>query len=128
MSMANSLEVRSPFLDGNVVDFAFGLPAEFKINGNMKKRIVQDAFRQFLPDEIYNRPKKGFEIPLLDWFRKELWSLINDDLLGDEFIRSQEIFDLNEIQQLKKKLLSTNPGDSHATIRAYLRTPFVCSA
>ena len=84
----------------------------------MKKRIVQDAFRQFLPDEIYNRPKKGFEIPLLDWFRKELWSLINDDLLGDEFIRSQEIFDLNEIQQLKKKLLSTNPGDSHATIWA----------
>lgn len=120
MSMANSLEVRSPFLDYKVVDFAFGLPAEYKINGQLKKRIVQDAFRPMLPEELYNRPKQGFEIPLLDWFRNELWGLINDDLLSDEFVKKQNIFDPETIRLLKEKLKSNNPEDSHATIWALI--------
>jgi asparagine synthase (glutamine-hydrolysing) len=92
MSMANSLEIRSPFLDQEVVEFAFGLPASYKIDSTLKKRIVQDAFRPMLPEELYNRPKQGFEIPLLDWFRKELWGLINDDLLGRQFCKRAEYF------------------------------------
>lgn len=120
MSMANSLEVRSPFLDYKVVDFAFSLPEQYKINGSMKKRIVQDAFRSMLPDEIYNRPKHGFEIPLLDWFRKELWGLINDDLLEKSFVQQQGLFNVEAIEQLKKKLHSNSPEDSHATIWALI--------
>jgi asparagine synthase (glutamine-hydrolysing) len=120
MSMANSLEIRSPFLDHHVVDFAFGLPEAYKIDGKMKKRIVQDAFRHLLPDAIYNRPKHGFEIPLLDWFRKDLWGLINDDLLSDKFVAEQEVLNLGAVQELKKRLHSNNPGDSHATIWALL--------
>jgi len=120
MSMANSLEVRSPFLDYKVVDFAFSLPEQYKINGSMKKRIVQDAFRSMLPDEIYNRPKHGFEIPLLDWFRKELWGLINEDLLEKSFVREQGIFNVDAVEQLKKKLHSNSPEDSHATIWALI--------
>lgn len=120
MSMANSLEVRSPFLDYKVVDFAFSLPVDYKVNGSMKKRIVQDAFRSMLPAEIYNRPKHGFEIPLLDWFRKELWGLINDDLLNQRFVDEQGIFNPHVVEQLKKKLHSNNPEDSHATIWALI--------
>ncbi len=120
MSMANSLEVRSPFLDYRVVDFAFSLPEQYKVNGSMKKRIVQDAFRPMLPEEIYNRPKHGFEIPLLGWFRKELWGLINDDLLQKDFVAEQGIFNVDAIEQLKKKLHSNNPEDSHATIWALI--------
>lgn len=120
MSMANSLEIRSPFLDSEVVEFAFGLPESYKINGQMKKRIVQDAFRDLLPAELYNRPKKGFDIPLLNWFRKELWSKINDDLLADNFIKEQNIFDVNFISQLKRILHSSNPEDSHETIWALI--------
>ncbi|MBL7721074.1 MAG: asparagine synthase (glutamine-hydrolyzing), partial [Chitinophagaceae bacterium] len=86
MSMANSLEVRSPFLDHTVVDFAFSLPTSYKIDKGMKKKIVQDTFRKYLPAELYNRPKHGFEIPLLDWFRKELKGKITDDLLNDRFV------------------------------------------
>jgi len=118
MSMANSLEVRSPFLDHEIVEFAFSLPTNFKIDGRMKKKIVQDAFRKYLPEELYNRPKHGFEIPLLDWFRKELRSLITDDLLKDSYVEEQGIFDVNSVKQLKQKLFSNNPGDSHATIWA----------
>ncbi|MBO9681972.1 MAG: asparagine synthase (glutamine-hydrolyzing) [Flavisolibacter sp.] len=120
MSMANSLEIRSPFLDQEVVEFAFGLPQSFKINNKMKKRIVQDAFRDLLPDELYNRPKQGFDIPLLNWFKKELWSKINDDLLSEQFVREQEIFNPTSIQSLKKKLHSSDPGDTHETIWALL--------
>jgi asparagine synthase (glutamine-hydrolysing) len=112
MSMANSIEVRVPFLDYNLVDFAFSLPAEYKIDGQMKKRIVQDAFRNFLPEELYKRPKQGFEVPLLKWFKTELKSIITDELLSDKFIQEQGIFNLNFIQNLKQKLFSSSPGDA----------------
>jgi asparagine synthase (glutamine-hydrolysing) len=120
MSMANSLEVRSPFLDHEVVQFAFSLPTSYKIDKRMKKKIVQDAFRKYLPAELYNRPKHGFEIPLIDWFRKELRSMITDDLLKDQFIDEQQIFNVQQVQQLKRKLFSNNPGDAHATVWALI--------
>src|SRR6185437_4428198 len=109
MSMANSLEVRSPFLDYKVVDFAFSLPEAYKIDSKLKKKIVQDAFRPMLPEEIYNRPKHGFEIPLLAWFRNELWGMIDEDLLDKSFVKQQEIFNVSAIEDLKRKLLSNNP-------------------
>jgi asparagine synthase (glutamine-hydrolysing) len=116
MSMANGLEVRTPFLDFELVNFAFSLPDEFKINPKIRKRIVQDAFRDFLPPALYNRPKKGFEVPLLKWLRKEMKSLIEDDLLSEKFILEQNIFDYHAVDLLKKQLFSTNPGDVHARI------------
>ena len=116
MSMGNSLEVRVPFLDYRVVDFAFSLPDSMKINDSMKKKIVQDAFRHLLPKEIYNRPKHGFEVPLLNWFRNELRSFIEDDLLENNFVAEQGIFNVEEIKKLKQKLFSSNPEDSHARI------------
>ncbi|MFN8145019.1 MAG: asparagine synthase (glutamine-hydrolyzing) [Bacteroidia bacterium] len=120
MSMANSLEVRVPFLDYTVVDFAFSLPASSKIDADGRKKIVRDTFRQDLPDELYTRKKKGFEVPLLKWFRNELKTLINDDLLSESFIESQGIFHYAEILKLKKKLFSVNPGDTHAKIWALI--------
>ncbi|MBS1781647.1 MAG: asparagine synthase (glutamine-hydrolyzing) [Bacteroidetes bacterium] len=120
MSMANSLEVRSPFLDFKVVDFAFGLPSKFKIDAKLKKKIVQDAFREMLPKELYNRPKHGFEIPLLGWFKNVLWGMIDGDLLEKNFVQQQGIFDVHATELLKKKLRSNDPGDSHATIWALI--------
>jgi asparagine synthase (glutamine-hydrolysing) len=116
MSMANGLEVRVPFLDHEVVNFAFQLPISSKINSKMKKRILQDSFREVLPPELYQRPKHGFEVPLLKWFRGDLKTLILDDLLEDEFIKEQGIFELSEIRCLKEKLFSANPEDVHAQI------------
>lgn len=116
MSMANGLEVRSPFLDHEVVNFAFSLPADYKINASLRKRVVQDAFRNVLPPELYNRPKKGFEVPLLKWFRREMKSLIVDDLLSEKFITDQGIFHYPAIDALKQQLFSNNPGDVHARI------------
>ena len=120
MSMANSLEVRVPFLDHEVVEYVFSLSDEDKINKNIRKRILQDTFRDLLPDELYNRQKKGFEVPLLKWFRNEMKGLIVDDLLADHFIEEQNIFDVRAIRKIKKRLFSRNPGDVHAQVWALI--------
>jgi asparagine synthase (glutamine-hydrolysing) len=116
MSMANSLEVRVPFLDYEVVNFLFSLPDHYKINHSIRKRILQDAFRETLPAQLYRRPKKGFEVPLLKWFRKEMKSLIVDDLLSKKRIEEQGIFNYAIVEKMKQQLFSSNPGDVHARI------------
>ena len=62
--------------------------------------------------------KKGFEVPLLKWFRREMKSLIVDDLLSEKVIKDQGIFEYSEIDKLKRQLFSSNPGDVHARIWA----------
>jgi len=114
MSMAHGLEVRVPFLDHAVVTFANSLPNDFKLNAKMKKRILQDAFRDQLPAKIYNRPKHGFEVPLLNWMQTGLRADIENKWLNADKIKSQAIFNTEAISNLKKKLFSNNPGDSHA--------------
>jgi len=114
MSMANSLEVRVPLLDHHIVNFAFSLPTEYKITATDNKKILKDTFRHELPPALFDRPKHGFEVPLLNWFRTGLKSLIFDDLLEDNFIREQNIFEVEFVKTLKKQLLSKNPGDAVA--------------
>jgi asparagine synthase (glutamine-hydrolysing) len=116
MSMANGLEVRSPFLDHRVVEFAFSLPAAWKITPESGKRILKDSFAQTLPAEILQRSKKGFEVPLLQWLKTDMKGKINNDFLAPDFIKEQKIFNLGEINALKAKLYSSNPGDIHARL------------
>ena len=120
MSMANSLEVRTPFLDYRVVDFAFSLPDAYKINQQMKKRIVQDAFRHLLPPQIYNRPKHGFEVPITRWLQTDLKPLLINHLLHKDFIEAQNIFHYPAIEQLLKRLFSNNPADAAMQVWALL--------
>jgi asparagine synthase (glutamine-hydrolysing) len=112
MSMSRSLEVRVPFLDHQIVDFAFSLPADYKINPLERKKILKDAFSDELPLELLSRKKQGFEVPLLKWFRTELKSMITEDLLEDRFIASQGIFNVETTRHLKKQLFSRNPDDA----------------
>ena len=120
MSMNQSLEVRVPFLDHKIVDFAFTLPVNYKIEGNQRKKILKDAFKSMLPEELFHRKKQGFEVPLLKWFRTDLKSLIQEELLADDFIKEQKIFKLEEIKKLKRQLFSSNPNDSIAKIWALI--------
>lgn len=119
MSMDNSLEVRVPFLDHTFVEFVNSLPAEYKINRNMKKRILQDAFRNDLPEELYNRPKKGFEVPLQEWCSTTLVDL-QESLLNQSFIEEQGIFNFDTISLLKQQVRSSSPNDSPMQIWALL--------
>jgi asparagine synthase (glutamine-hydrolysing) len=114
MSMKNSLGIRMPFLDKNVVDFAFNLPDEYKMGG--RKNVLYDSFRELLPADVYNkRLEKGFELPLSHWLRSDLKPMVND-LLDDDLIKEQGIFNLEEVKKLKRKLFSFNPGVIHKRI------------
>lgn len=72
MSMAVSLESRVPYLDHTVVELAYRIPGDWKINGNIRKAILKEACTDLLPDEIMRKPKEGFSIPLKNWLRNEL--------------------------------------------------------
>lgn len=116
MSMGRSLEVRVPFLDHKIVDFAFSLPTHYKIDAKHRKKILKDAFKDHLPEELYHRNKQGFEVPLLKWFNTDLKTMITDDLLNDAFIKDQGIFDPTAISNLKVQLFSINPNDAVAKV------------
>ncbi len=120
MSMANSLEIRNPFLDYTVVDFAFTLPLSSKIDTYGRKKILRDTFRGDLPAELYTRRKQGFEVPLLKWFRNELRSVLENDYLHRDFLIQQNIFQPEAVRSLKKQLFSHNPADSPARIWALI--------
>ncbi len=68
-SMAHSLEMRSPLLDHALMETAAALPSTSKLKGRVTKRVLKDAVRQWVPDEILDRPKMGFSPPLGDWLR-----------------------------------------------------------
>ena len=76
MSMAHSLEVRPPFLDHEIVEFAAGLPERFKIRGRRQKYLLKRLMQNKLPAEIISRKKVGFDIPAHDWLRRELKPLL----------------------------------------------------
>jgi asparagine synthase (glutamine-hydrolysing) len=117
MSMINSLEVRTPFLDHHLVDYVFGLPSSYKINGRDRKILLKSAFKNELPAEIFNRSKQGFEVPLERWFKGPLKSTINELLLNKELIEDQGIFNYSAISDL----FSKNMGSNQDTIWALLQ-------
>jgi asparagine synthase (glutamine-hydrolysing) len=79
-TMASSLEARSPFLDHQVMEFAAKLPTNLKLNGRNSKYILKQAFADLLPDEVKNRGKLGFGVPVGNWFRGPLTSFLRDTL------------------------------------------------
>jgi asparagine synthase (glutamine-hydrolysing) len=82
MSMAHSIEVRVPLLDHKLVEFAATIPPELKLKGKTTKYIFKKAMEGILPNEILNRPKRGFAIPLGRWFRGQLSMYVRDLLLS----------------------------------------------
>ncbi|HVD99654.1 MAG TPA: asparagine synthase (glutamine-hydrolyzing) [Cytophagaceae bacterium] len=110
MSMANGLEVREPFLDHRIVDFAFKLPVEYKIDAKLKKKLVRETFREILPVELYERPKKGFEVPLVKFYKRELRSLIIE-LTDERLVEAQGIFDKKAMSRFRDQVLNSQYYD-----------------
>ncbi len=77
-SMSQSLEVRVPFLDHHVVELAMSLPVSYKVHRGKRKRILVDAYRGILPDEVLDRPKQGFEVPIGEFLRGPLRGMFFD--------------------------------------------------
>jgi asparagine synthase (glutamine-hydrolysing) len=112
MSMAHGLEIRNPFLDFELVNFVFRLPSNYKLSMCKQKKILKETFAPLLPREILHRGKKGFEVPLLRWFRARLHQRIEHDWLDEGFIREQKIFQPAAVRQLKGLLNASFPGEA----------------
>ena len=120
MSMAHGLEIRSPFLDYRMVEFAFSLRSADKIDALTQKKIIKESCADLLPDEILNRKKHGFETPVQQWLRGILRPRVEELCLDEAFIRGQNLFNYNELQRIVKRSLSDDPGDSTSVVWAIL--------
>lgn len=100
MSMAHSLEVRPPFLDHRIVEFAARLPEEFKVRGPVLKFILRELMRDKLPPVILTRPKEGFDIPAHRWFRGPLRPMA-EEVLSPQNVRATGLFRPETVEQIK---------------------------
>lgn len=112
-SMLHSLEVRAPFLDRDVAEFAARLPVSLRLRGFRRKYLLKRAFAGLLPPEILHRNKRGFQIPVAEWLRGTLRPLM-DDLLGERALAAQGLFAPAAVRALV---------DAHCSGRADLRKP-----
>ena len=96
-SMAVSVEARAPFMDYRVVEFAFTLPRDLKVRGETGKYILRRVLHRHVPEELYQRPKMGFHLPLSTWLRGPLreWA---EDLLDPSAIREEGLLDPDPIR------------------------------
>lgn len=110
-SMAVSLEVRAPFLDPRVAQFAAQMPVEYKLRGRKGKYILKKAVEPFLPKNILHRPKKGFGIPIAEWLKGRLNPLMHD-LLAPKRLKEQGLFNEKFVQKLIEEH-ETNSASHH---------------
>jgi asparagine synthase (glutamine-hydrolysing) len=123
MSMANSLEVRTPFLDYQLAQYVFNVPDKFKYPYSPKKLLVDSV--GFLPPEIVNRPKMGFSFPWNHWMRNELYEFCNKQV---QDLSQQPIFDKNEISDYWKRFLKHDKSVNWAKIWAFVTLQYYISA
>jgi asparagine synthase (glutamine-hydrolysing) len=97
VSMAHAVEVRPPFLDHRIIEFAAGLPLDFKIRGARQKFLLKEVMRSKLPVAIVQREKIGFDIPAHDWFRGPLRAMLMETLASAE-AEHAELFNFESIR------------------------------
>ncbi len=99
-SMAVSLEVRAPFLDPRVAEFAASLPCNYKLHGHKTKYILKKAVKELLPPFVTRRGKKGFGVPVAEWLKEKLRPLARD-LLSPERVRRAGVFNHGFVARLQ---------------------------
>jgi len=109
-SMMHSLELRPPFLDVEVLEFSRTLPSNLMANRNESKRVVREVGKKYLPQEIFERNKHGFKVPLDDWFRNSLKDYAYDHLASNDSL-ARELFDRKFINELLDNHVSEKFND-----------------
>lgn len=124
MSMAVGVEVRVPFLDNDLVEFAARIPDRYKQRGSAGKWVLKKAMEPYLPHEVIYRPKSGFGAPLRRWMRFELRELLGD-ILGADSVRQRGLFDPDAVQRL---IADNDAGhkDASYTLLSLLCIEFWC--
>ena len=110
-TMANSLELRSPMLDVNVVEWGLSLPRKYKINGFETKHILKDVARSLVPANLIDRPKMGFGIPRAEWLRTGMKEMVIDTLT-DTSAMQRGWFNQSEVTKLINAHMGGQDKDS----------------
>ncbi len=105
MSMLNSLEVRVPFLDHELVETVFSLPSRLKLRGKTTKWILKEAFSDLLPNKIVKKPKHGFDVPIGEWIKDELREVV-EDVCSGQSVTNRGLFDPQAVRRLLDDHLS----------------------
>lgn len=92
--MQYSLETRMPLLDRDVIEFAWTLPMDYKFSEGITKRVMRDVLYRYVPQEMMERPKKGFSIPLHEWLRKGELREWAQDMLSDGRTKCADVIDI----------------------------------
>lgn len=103
LSMAHSLEVRSAFLDTDVVEYVASLPGSLKIRGGQTKYLLKQAARRYFPEEMVNRPKEGFLMPITQWLKGDLRGWVRTTL-APERLAIHRLFDPAAVARLVEAL------------------------
>ena len=98
--MSVSLEGREPFLDHRIIEWAAQLPMDYKYNKGEKKYIIKQIVHKYIPQEMMDRPKMGFGIPIANWLSNDLKQFV-DQYFDEAYIRRQNIFNNDEIQRIR---------------------------
>ena len=109
-TMSASLEGREPLLDHRLIEYTAQLPIAFKYDGTTSKKILKDIVHQYVPKELMERPKAGFSLPIYNWLKGDLLSLLND-LLSEESIRKSGILKGKMVKNLKVEFLNNKLQD-----------------
>lgn len=98
-TMSHGLEGRNPFLDHRIIEWAFSLSPDVRLKGFKTKPILRELSKRYLPEAIVNAPKRGFEIPLIEWLRKDLFEMVYDTCLSSNRI-VLELFNRKYVENL----------------------------
>jgi len=112
MSMAVSLEARVPYLDVELVELAFSMPASLKVHKGTTKYLLKKVAARHLPEKCVYRPKEGFSIPIKQWLTTTLRPLM-EELLDNRKIQEQGIFQAQRVNQLKQEHYQGTANHSH---------------
>ena len=107
LSMLNSIEARTPFLDDEMINYIKNVPSKYLTKMTNSKILLKDIARKYIPDEIINRKKKGFVLPKESWLKKELKNQLIY-FASKEFLSKQEIFSYSYLDNLLKNFFSSN--------------------
>jgi asparagine synthase (glutamine-hydrolysing) len=98
MTMATSVEARVPYLDHEFVGLAMSIPERVKLDGGVSKHLFKQAVRGLIPDEIVDRPKQGFAVPVDEWLRTRLGGVMRQKLSA--FVARTDYFDPSAVQSM----------------------------
>jgi len=111
-SMYYSLETRAPFLNRELIEYAYSIPLSFKIREGESKWVLKEILRKYIPNEYIDRPKQGFGIPISHWMRNDLKEWVND-MLSSDMLLKHGFFNSSVVNKVKNEHFDLHHNYEH---------------